>query len=104
MTSDGWWQDRVVTWEIQALAVLIGGAVAGYNTANGLKQGLYVGLLASAFLMVVLFNFSLRHAGNRRPDRVQLLLPLRRRRLVLRPALPAGRPGEVPPPSAAPLS
>ena len=31
LTSDGWWQDRVVTWEIQALAVFIGGAVAGYN-------------------------------------------------------------------------
>ena len=58
LTSDGWWQDRVVTWEIQALAVFIGGAVAGYNTANGLKQGLFVGLLASIFLMVVLFEFS----------------------------------------------
>ncbi len=58
LTSDGWWQDRVVTWEIQALAVLIGGAVAGYNTASGLKQGLFVGLLASFFLMVVLFQFN----------------------------------------------
>ncbi len=58
LTSDGWWQDRVVTWEIQALAVLIGGGVAGYNTANGLKQGLFVGMLASFFLMAVLFGFN----------------------------------------------
>ena len=58
LASDGFWQDRVVTWEIQALAVLVGGGVAGYNTANGLKQGMCVGLLASVFLMVVLFGFS----------------------------------------------
>ncbi|HVS39623.1 MAG TPA: hypothetical protein VMS17_28965 [Gemmataceae bacterium] len=56
LTSDGWWQDRVVTWEIQALAILIGGAVAGYNTGNGLKQGLFVGLAASFFLMAILFG------------------------------------------------
>ena len=55
LASDGFWQDRVVTWEIQALAILVGGAVAGYNTSNGLKQGLCVGLLASAFLAAVLF-------------------------------------------------
>jgi hypothetical protein len=57
LSSDGFWQDRVVTWEIQALAVLLGGGVAGYNTPNGLKQGLWVGFLASVFLMVVLFGF-----------------------------------------------
>ena len=58
LASDGFWQDRVVTWEIQALAILVGGAVAGYNTSNGLKQGLFVGLLASVFLTAVLFGFS----------------------------------------------
>ena len=58
LASDGFWQDRIVTWEIQALAVLVGGAVAGYNTANGLKQGLCVGLLASVVLGAVLFGFS----------------------------------------------
>jgi hypothetical protein len=58
LASDGFWQDRVVTWEIQALAVLVGGGLAGYNTANGLKQGLFVGLAASAWLMCVLFGAS----------------------------------------------
>jgi hypothetical protein len=58
LTSDGFWQDRVVTWEIQALAVLVGGGVAGYNTANGLKQGMFVGVVASVLVMAVLFGFS----------------------------------------------
>ncbi len=58
LASDGFWQDRVVTWEIQALAILVGGGVAGYNTSNGLKQGLCVGLLASVFLGAALFGFS----------------------------------------------
>jgi hypothetical protein len=58
LASDGFWQDRVVTWEIQALAVLVGGGLAGYNTANGLKQGMFVGLAASIMLMFVLFGMS----------------------------------------------
>jgi hypothetical protein len=58
LASDGFWQDRVVTWEIQALAVLVGGGLAGYNTANGLKQGMFVGLAASVLLMCVLFGAS----------------------------------------------
>jgi hypothetical protein len=58
LASDGFWQDRVVTWEIQALAVLVGGGLAGYNTANGLKQGMYVGLAASMLLMGVLIGLS----------------------------------------------
>jgi DNA-directed RNA polymerase subunit RPC12/RpoP len=58
LASDGFWQDRVVTWEIQALVVLIGGGLAGCNTANGLKQGMYVGLAASVLLTAVLFGVS----------------------------------------------
>jgi DNA-directed RNA polymerase subunit RPC12/RpoP len=58
LASDGFWQDRVVTWEIQALAVLVGGGLAGYNTANGLKQGMWVGLAASMLLLCVLFGLS----------------------------------------------
>jgi hypothetical protein len=42
--------DQLVTWEIRALALLVGGALAGCNTSNGLKQGLCVGL-ASALLL-----------------------------------------------------
>jgi hypothetical protein len=58
LASDGFWQDRVITWEIQALAVFVGGGVAGYNTSNGLKQGMCVGLVASALLTMALFGFS----------------------------------------------
>jgi hypothetical protein len=45
------WQDRVIIWEIQALAVLVGSAAAGYNTPNGLKQGLFVGATVGVVLM-----------------------------------------------------
>jgi hypothetical protein len=38
-------QDKIVTWEIQSLAVILGGALAGATTANGFKQGLCVGVL-----------------------------------------------------------
>ena len=58
LSSDGFWQDRVATWEIQALAILVGGAVAGYNTPNGSKQGACVGLLSAMFLMADLFGFN----------------------------------------------
>lgn len=37
-------QDYVITWELKALAILLGGVAAGMNTRNGLKQGLCVGL------------------------------------------------------------
>jgi hypothetical protein len=44
-------QARLVTLEICALAALLGSAVAGATTSNGLKQGLCVGLGASAILV-----------------------------------------------------
>jgi hypothetical protein len=44
-------QDRFITWEIKALAVLFGGALAGASTHNGLKQGLYVGCATSLALV-----------------------------------------------------
>jgi hypothetical protein len=53
--------DKLVTWEIQSLAVVLGGALAGATTLNGLKQGLYVGLLTSAIL--VGFNLANHHAS-----------------------------------------
>jgi hypothetical protein len=43
-------QDRIIIWEVKALALLLGGALAGATTPNGLKQGLCVGLGASAIL------------------------------------------------------
>lgn len=44
-------QDRLITWEIKALAVLVGGALAGATTTNGLKQGLFVGIATSLVLV-----------------------------------------------------
>jgi hypothetical protein len=49
-------QDWLVTWEIKALAILFGGAVAGSTTSNGLKQGLCVGLVTTAVLLGVQAN------------------------------------------------
>jgi hypothetical protein len=46
-------QDRVFTWEIKALALLLGGALAGSTTANGLKQGLFVGVATSMALVAL---------------------------------------------------
>jgi hypothetical protein len=44
-------QAQLVTLEICALAILFGSSLAGATTANGLKQGLCVGLGASAVLI-----------------------------------------------------
>jgi hypothetical protein len=42
--------DQLVTWEIKALALIAGGALAGANTQNGLKQGLCVGIVTALIL------------------------------------------------------
>jgi hypothetical protein len=47
-------QDKILTWEIKALAILFGGAIAGTNTRNGLKQGLFVGLTTTFVLFLAL--------------------------------------------------
>ncbi|HLN26298.1 MAG TPA: hypothetical protein VK395_00985 [Gemmataceae bacterium] len=44
-------QADLVTWEIQALALLAGSAFAGATTWNGLKQGLAVGIGAGTLVM-----------------------------------------------------
>jgi hypothetical protein len=44
-------QDRLITLEIKALALLCGGVLAGAATRNGLKQGFCVGL-ASTFILI----------------------------------------------------
>jgi DNA-directed RNA polymerase subunit RPC12/RpoP len=46
-------QDRIFTWEVRALAILFGGAFGGASTANGFKQGLTVGILASMILLLL---------------------------------------------------
>jgi hypothetical protein len=44
-------QDVFITWQIRALLVLLGAAFAGASTWNGFKQGLFVGIIASAVLV-----------------------------------------------------
>jgi hypothetical protein len=44
-------QDRMVIWEIKALALFAGGMVAGATQRNGFKQGIVVGL-GSAVLLI----------------------------------------------------
>ncbi|HYV34178.1 MAG TPA: hypothetical protein VE988_00655 [Gemmataceae bacterium] len=44
-------QAQLVTWEIIGLATLLGAALAGATTRNGLKQGLCVGVGASILLI-----------------------------------------------------
>ena len=46
-------QADLVTWEISALAMLAGSAFAGFNTHNGLKQGLYVGIGAGCIILAI---------------------------------------------------
>jgi hypothetical protein len=43
-------QAQLITWEITALALLLGGALAGANTINGFKQGFAVGVGAGVLL------------------------------------------------------
>jgi hypothetical protein len=50
-------QDRLITLEIKALALLLGGVLAGASTANGGKQGLCVGLATSVILIGIEMNF-----------------------------------------------
>jgi hypothetical protein len=50
-------QDRLVTLEIKALALLFGGALAGATTRNGLKQGLCVGLTSAVVLIGIEMHY-----------------------------------------------
>lgn len=46
-------QDTLFSWEIRALAILFGGALAGATTSNGIKQGLCVGLATCMVLLAI---------------------------------------------------
>lgn len=50
-------QDHLITMEIKALALLLGGALAGATTRNGIKQGLCVGLATTVILIGIEINF-----------------------------------------------
>jgi hypothetical protein len=54
LIAETYWQERVVTWEIKALAMVLGGILAGIGTTNGFKQGVFVGILGGAILNVAL--------------------------------------------------
>jgi hypothetical protein len=45
-------QDLLITWEVKALAVLLGGALGGINTTNGFKQGICVAILTTGILLI----------------------------------------------------
>jgi hypothetical protein len=51
LSIDSHMQAQLATFEITALAMLAGSALAGATTANSLKQGLFVGLGASAVML-----------------------------------------------------
>jgi hypothetical protein len=59
LTIDSSLQAQLVTWEITALAMFVGSALAGATTGNGLKQGLCVGVGTAALL--VGFSFGAKH-------------------------------------------
>jgi hypothetical protein len=46
-------QAQLVTWEIMALAILAGGALAGAATRNGMMQGLAVGVCTAIALVAI---------------------------------------------------
>jgi hypothetical protein len=50
-------QDRLITLEMKALALMLGGALAGSTTRNGLKQGLCVGLASTVILIGIEMNY-----------------------------------------------
>lgn len=54
LVTETYWQEKVVTWEIKALAMVLGGALAGIGTTNGFKQGVFVGILSGAVLNIAL--------------------------------------------------
>src|SRR5579883_2591814 len=50
-------QDRLITLEMKALALILGGALAGATTRNGLKQGFCVGLASTVILIGIEMNY-----------------------------------------------
>jgi len=59
LTIQTFFQARLVTWEICSLAMLVGSSLAGANTLNGMKQGLWVGLVG----FTVLFGIRMTSAS-----------------------------------------
>jgi ABC-type antimicrobial peptide transport system permease subunit len=47
-------QESMFLWALRAVALLLGGIVAGAGTANGLKQGLMAGMFSGAVMNVIM--------------------------------------------------
>jgi hypothetical protein len=61
LTLDSTLQAQLVTWEITALAMFLGSAWAGATTANGLKQGICVGLGTASVLLGICLSGHVIH-------------------------------------------
>ncbi len=53
-------EETVLLWEMRALAMLLGGMLAGVGTSNGLKQGLITGIIIGALLNI---SLAMRHTA-----------------------------------------
>jgi hypothetical protein len=49
-------QADLITWEIKAIAMVVGAVIAGSGRDNGLKQGLFVGLLVGVIQLGIFFG------------------------------------------------
>jgi hypothetical protein len=59
MTS---FEDQVSYGEVFSLSILVGGCIAGTNTFNGLRQGVYVGLCAAVALTIFFISGLLKQS------------------------------------------
>jgi hypothetical protein len=56
LTASNGLMDKIIIWEIKALALLLGGAFAGANSFNGFKQGLIVAFASGGILVWMQLN------------------------------------------------
>jgi DNA-directed RNA polymerase subunit RPC12/RpoP len=56
LSLDTYLQAELVTWEIKALAILLGSVIAGSGTANNLKQGTCVGFAVALVQLTILLS------------------------------------------------
>lgn len=53
---DTWRQANFIIWEVAVLAIILGGAVAGSGSSNGVKQGLIYGIVSCVVLVIYYEN------------------------------------------------
>jgi hypothetical protein len=69
-SMDDTMQESMLLWALRAVALLLGGIVAGAGTVNGLKQGLMAGMFSGAVMNVIMVS------RNSKPEVVVLSLLL----------------------------